>query len=101
MWPKTTSDTKTFNKSCDMAMQRLKQIIEMQDKKKLCIKSFLDIGCGPARYLYSANKLFKEIQLTGVDTGQTILNKNKTREELKLIDFIEDNVLCEKIDKKY
>ena len=101
MWPKTTFETKTFKKSCEGAMQRFSQILNIVNNSNINLNSFLDIGCGPGRYLYAAKQILGEIELTGLDTGQNILKQNWQKDELKKINFFLDDVMCKKIDKKY
>ena len=101
MWPKTTSGGTDFADSCKMAFERFEQILKISEKKLSDIDSFLDVGCGPGRYLYAAEKLIGKIELTGVDTGQSIIEKNRTREELTNIEFIHEDVLCKSLKQKY
>ena len=101
MWPKTTNKTVDFSESCKMALERFEQILKKSKKDNSEIKSFLDIGCGPGRYLYAAENLIGKIKLTGIDTGKSILDKNAEREELAGIEFILDDICCEKLDRKY
>ena len=101
MWPKTTDEAIDFSESCKMALERFEQILKISTKDYSEIKSFLDIGCGPGRYLYAAENLIKKVKLTGIDTGKSILDKNRERAELCRVEFILDDVCCEKLDGKY
>ncbi len=101
MWPKTTSLSTDFSQSCKMAFERFEQILKISEKNILDIKSFLDVGCGPGRYLYAASNLIGDIKLTGLDTGNSIIEKNSSRKELSNVEFILDDVLCKTLNKKY
>tara|TARA_Y100000739_G_C20548526_1_gene437071 strand:- start:89 stop:1156 length:1068 start_codon:yes stop_codon:yes gene_type:complete len=101
MWPKTTFKNDDFQDSCKMATERLNQIFDIADINPLNLNYLLDVGCGPARYLYASKKFNSNINLTGVDTGESILSINRKRKELTGINFIHDDVLCKTIDNKY
>ena len=41
-------------------------------------KKFLDVGCGPGRYMESLNR-FKPKEIIGIDSGTDIIKANKKR----------------------
>lgn len=87
-WPRTTSGN-DFETSSIMAEERLNQFLTLIGEEIDLPNSMLDIGCGPGRYLYAAKKLKNCLNgcLTGVDSGENIINSNKERQLLSGISF--------------
>lgn len=81
MWPRNT-DKKKYEASRVMVELRVNQFMKMikKDKKYFKNKIFLDVGCGPGRYMECLRK-YNPKEIIGIDSGGDIIKTNKKRFE--------------------
>ena len=99
-WPRTKEKDKAGLDK--MAELRIRQMIELHPDILEMTKrnGFLDIGCGPGRYIRQMIKIDDRIKATGIDASKDIIESNNL-EKTEQIEYINDDIEANKIEKEY
>jgi SAM-dependent methyltransferase len=86
-----------------MAYIRLKDITshhkEMIDR--ISERGFLDIGCGPGRYIRGIRKFVTDCPCVGIDASQDIIDYNQLNNCDKHVSYLRDDLLATTVSSKY
>lgn len=100
-WPKTSESSRT--ELDEMAYLRLLQIgsYNMDFKEIIARHGFLDIGCGPGRYIRSARKMIENCRCLGIDASEAIVDYNNKNNDDNLVEYVCDDLLANSVSSQY
>lgn len=77
-------------------LTNLKEIIDLDKKYKL-----LDLGCSKGEIIYLIKENFKNIEFTGIDKSQALIDKAKNETFIQSERFILDDILSFNLNEKF
>lgn len=100
-WPKSSESSRA--ELDQMAYIRLKDITSHYKdmKDRISEQGFLDIGCGPGRYIRGIRESVTDCHCIGIDASQDIIDYNQVNNCDKHVSYLCDDLLAAKVGSKY
>jgi len=99
-WPRTAQVDRSGLD--EIARLRIKQMTDIDTGliRSIIENGFLDIGCGPGRYVREVCALDSSITAMGIDASREIIESNQ-KSNLVAAEYICDDVLARKVNNQY